>query len=322
VNLQRLDLNLLKTFEALLEERSVTAAAARLGYTQPAVSNALRRLRAQLQDPLFVRTTRGMEPTPHASRLHAPLSSALQVLRASFGHKEAFDASTSRRRFLLLTIDLGEINLLPRLAVALRRAAPGVTLATERRPYERYREALESGEADLAWGRLPKGHVDFVQQALFSDSWVCLARRGHPRVRGRLTREQFLAEQHLVVRSSFLARRIPARQVALEIANYLSVPPVLEATDLLCIVPRSLSDQFAGRYEVRALELPFRAPPSQIRQFWHKRAHHDPGHKWLRTLIAGLFTDPSGLVRRSQGATAYDGVGVRCTGSGRSGGNR
>jgi DNA-binding transcriptional LysR family regulator len=256
------------------------------------VSNALRRLRDQLQDPLFVRTTRGMEPTPHAARLHAPVTSALQALRATFGREEAFDPATSRRRFVLITIDLGEINLLPRLAAALRDAAPNVTLATERRPYERYREALESGEADLAWGRLPKGQVDFVQQLLFTDSWVCLARQGHPRVRGQLTREQFLAERHLVVRSSLLARGVPGRRVAFEIANYLSAPPVLEATDLLCVVPRSLSEHLAGRYRLRAHDLPFRASGSQIRQFWHKRAHHDPGHRWLRTLIAGLFTSP------------------------------
>src|SRR5690606_17260713 len=190
MDLKDIDLNLLVVFNRLLMERSVSAAADKLGLTQPAVSNALRRLRVLLNDELFLRTTRGMEPTPYALQLAEPIAYALSTIQSTLSHQTVFDPATSDRRFTLAMTDLGEIELLPPLMDRLEELAPGVTVSTVRNA-DRLRDDMEAGHVDLAIGLLPGLKTNFFQQRLFMQRYVCLFRRGHALDKRRVTRREF-----------------------------------------------------------------------------------------------------------------------------------
>src|SRR5882672_592293 len=174
VNVADLDLNLLRAFDAVLRDGSVTAAAERLGLSQPAMSNALARLRRLLGDPLFMRTASGMRPTPFAQQLAAPVQQALDLIRASFSQQAGFDPGTSDRIFRLQLTDVGEIAFLPPLLERLQRDAPRVRIETQHLPQDEVSDALASGDVDVAVGFLPELSSGVVAQRLFRDRYVCL----------------------------------------------------------------------------------------------------------------------------------------------------
>src|SRR5215510_5962668 len=208
MNVGDLDLNLLRAFDAVLRDGSVTAAAGRLGLSQPAMSNALSRLRRLLGDPLFMRTAGGMRPTPFAQQLAAPVQQALDLIRASLSQQAGFDPKTSDRIFRLQLTDVGEIAFLPPLLERLQRDAPRVRVETQQLPQDEVSDALASGEADLALGFLPELSGGVVQKRLFRDRYVCLVRIDHPRIGSRLTLAQFLAASHVLVSSRGSAHEI------------------------------------------------------------------------------------------------------------------
>ena len=295
MNIRTLDLNLLRTFDVLMKERSVTAAAERLGLTQPSLSNALNRLRAAFGDPLFVRTTSGMQPTAMASRIARPVADALASLQSAFASNADFDPARSLRTFTLLTTDTGELIVLPRLASRLKSAAPGVRVVVRHMPREAYRSALESGEADLAIGQLPPTHKDFMQQFLFEETYVCLADTRHHDLRRGISLEKFLSAEHLAIGAPSMGERLVARalgrnasrrRIMLEAPNYLVAPEIVRASGLIAVVPRTISLAFPNFRTLRALPLPFRLAPVRVRQFWHRRANQDPGIRWLRGIVA------------------------------------
>ncbi len=187
------DLSLLLVFEAVYAERQISRAAQRLGLAQPTVSNALGRLRRLTGDALFVRTGRGMEPTPHAERLAAPLREALAMLRGTLQARSQFDPAQDRRHFTLFLTDLGEAFFLPRLLARLRDTAPGVTLTTLPMPDRNPQAALERGEVDLAIGNLPDMAPGFYQQRLFREHYVGITRPDHPLLQRRHDRRALCA---------------------------------------------------------------------------------------------------------------------------------
>ena len=193
------DLSLLLVFEAVYAERQISRAAQRLGLAQPTVSNALGRLRRLTGDALFVRTGRGMAPTPHAERLAAPLREALAMLRGTLQARSQFDPAQDRRHFTLFLTDLGEAFFLPRLLARLRDTAPGVTLTTLPMPDQNPQAALERGEVDLAIGNLPDMAPGFYQQRLFREHYVAILRPDHPLLNGPMTAGRFAEAHHAVV---------------------------------------------------------------------------------------------------------------------------
>src|SRR5712664_2460859 len=180
MNVQDVDLNLLRVFDAVLRERGVTPAAVRLGLTQPAVSNALARLRALLGDALFMRTPKGMDATPFARELAEPVRQALALLESALAHGPGFDAATSARAFRFYMSDLGQIEFLPPLIERLQRVAPGVRLEAVALDVEDIGAALAAGTLDLAVGFLPGLGQPVRRQPLFRDPYVCLMRADHP----------------------------------------------------------------------------------------------------------------------------------------------
>ncbi|NMG42907.1 LysR family transcriptional regulator [Aromatoleum toluvorans] len=293
------DLRLLQVFDAIHRTRSVSRAADLLELGQPAVSIALGKLREHFADPLFVRTSKGMEPTPLADELVQPIRKALDALDAALGHRSTFDPAASERSFRVCMTDITHLVLLPRLWGTLRATAPGIRIEIAPLDDDTGRK-LESGEADLAVGFIPGLEAGFYQQALFRQHYVCLASADHPRIHGGLTLEQFQAEDHAVFGTSGtghhvieqeIARQDIKRRIVLDIPNFLGAAFVVEHTDLLMVVPRRLGELLRGRGDFSVLPVPFPLPEYTIKQHWHARFHHDPGNRWLRGLIAELMSE-------------------------------
>jgi len=311
VNPNRLDLNLLRVFDAILETRSVTTAASALSLTQSAVSNQLARLRDAFDDPLFVRTSEGMVPTPRAMAIAEPIRKALLAIRLCVEEQLGFDPTTSDRTFKIFMSDVGQMIFAPRLLERLTKVAPQVSIHTVQVPTSAMRDlALESGEVDLAAGYFEDFDGSFRQQLLFEESYVGMVRTAHPTIRDTLTLDTFLATPQLVykptggghglqesaVHQAFADADVP-RRVAMRAAHSMGVTSIVSNTDLLVIVPSRLAVACRELADVRILALPVEIPKFQIKQHWHERFHHDPGNVWLRGLVAELFQDRRAEVR-------------------------
>ena len=303
MNPNRLDLNLLRVFDAILETRSVTIAASTLSLTQSAVSNQLARLREAFDDPLFVRTSEGMVPTPRALAIAGPIRKSLVAIRFCLEEQLGFDPATSDRTFKIFMSDVGQFIFLPRLLERIARVAPRVNIHTVQVPPSRMRDmALESGEVDLAAGYFEDFDGSFRQQMLFEESFVGMVRRGHPTIRDTLPLETFLNTPQLVyqptggghglqesaVDQAFAAADVP-RRLAVRAAHSMGMTSIVSNTDLLVIVPSRLAAACSELAEVSILPLPVEIPKFQIKQHWHERFHHEPGNRWLRGVVADLF---------------------------------
>src|SRR3954470_531273 len=228
MNVQDIDLNLLRAFDAVLQERSVTGASQRLGLTQPAVSNALARLRGLVGEPLFVRTPAGMDATPFARELGEPVRQALALLESALAHGPGFDPASSTRGFRFYMSDIGQVEFLPPLVERVQRVAPGVRLEAVGLEVDDIRDALTAGSLDVAVGFLPGLGPPVRRRHLFRDPYVCLMRDDHP-VGKTLTKKKFLHASHVLVTyrggghrviEEALERAGVARHVALRVAHF------------------------------------------------------------------------------------------------------
>jgi len=293
-----IDLNLLRAFDAILREGGVTAAAERLGLSQPAMSHALARLRRLLNDPLFVRTPRGMHPTPFARRLAPPVRQALDLIRETLTHQTGFEPKTSQRVFRLHLTDVGELVFLPPLLARLREEAPGVRVEVEQRRQEQVADALAAGDIDLALGFLPALSADIAQKQLFRDRYVCLVRAGHPSIGRKLSLAQFLQASHVLVAAEgsphqiveqTLRARGLQRKIALHVPHFTVVPMILARTDCMVIVPEGFVRAVAPLGRFKALRPPVEIPALDVKIHWHRRFDQDPGIAWLRDVLADLY---------------------------------
>jgi DNA-binding transcriptional LysR family regulator len=300
MNLAQFDLNLLRAFEALHVHRNTSLAAAALGVTQPAVSNALKRLRAHTGDELFTRTPSGMAPTPRADQLAISVAHALAALREGLAPQTGFDPRTARRRFTILMSDIGEIAFLPKLLQFLASAAPGVSITTTNLPAREARLAMESGGVDLAVGFLPDLKTGFYQQRIFTQSYVCMVRADHPHIGANITLKAFRAARHAVVAAqgtghgiveAMFEREGVEPDVVLRLPHFLSAPIVIAESDLVATVPQRMGEIFARMLPLKLLAHPLRIPPFQVNQYWHRRFHQDAANQWLRGNFAALFKE-------------------------------
>jgi DNA-binding transcriptional LysR family regulator len=314
-SLHAMDLNLLRVFDVLMQERRVATASSRLGLSQPAVSNALARLRKTLGDEILTRAPGGMEPTEFAKGLHATLGPALASIESSLRAKAAFDPATTVWRAQIAMTDIGEIVFLPSLIAHCMQHAPGLTLETLRDSQTKTMSsatgapggmttAMAEGRVDLAIGWLPDVADGLYQRKLFTQRYVCIARQGHPLLQGKkpkLTMEKFLQAEHVAVRAEGTGHtradealqkfqyRQQQRKVRLQVPHFLSVPPIVAKTDLIATVPERLAIECAAPYQLQVLEHPVKMPAFELKMFWHRRVHTDPANQWLRKLIAEFF---------------------------------
>lgn len=300
IDLRQIDLNLLVIFNQLLTDRRVSIVAERLDLTQPAVSNALKRLRTLLGDELFLRTSRGMEPTPYAQQLAEPVAYALNTLHSALNQRASFDPSASDRTFSLAMTDIGEIYFMPTLMEALDRSAPQVKISSVRNTAVSLREDMESGAVDLAIGLLPHLQAGFFQRRLFEQRYVCLYRKHHPVARSPMSLDSFIALDHLVVVAAgtghgevdtILDRSGIRRNIRLKVPHFTAIGHILNATDLIATVPEKLAMRFVKPFDLAWSPHPAPLPSIAINLLWHGRFHRDPANRWLRQTIFDLFSE-------------------------------
>lgn len=300
MNLASLDLNLLRVFDAVYTHRNVSTAAAALAMSQPAVSNALKRLRREFADELFTRSPQGMNPTPAADRAAATVAHALALLREGLEPSASFEPARSRRRFTLIMSDIGEIVFLPQLLQFMQEAAPQVGIEAVTLPVREARLAMEAGAVDLAVGFLPDLKAGFYQQRLFEQKYVCMLRQGHPQIGESVSMKTFIAARHAVVNAqgtghgmveTMFERAGLAPEMVVRLPHFLAAPMVVAATDLMATVPQKLGEAYAKVLPLRLLPHPLKIPAFQVNQYWHRRYHKDPASQWLRGHFARLFRE-------------------------------
>lgn len=299
----RFDLNLLRVLVALHRCRSVSKAALELNLSQPATSVALNRLRRSVGDPLFVRSSGGMLPTPRCSELAASAERSLATIYQRALQAPSFDPATSQRHFVVTMTDAGELRFLPTLMAHFAHAAPHCSLRCDPLAVDDMEAALENGRCDLAIGFFPKLErpVLYAQQ-LFMHSLVCLVRADHPGVpSSRISLRRFLELPHAVVYPTgrthelfegLLKEKGYRRRVQLLSGHFLAIPAIIAATDMIVVVPRSVADYYVRIENLRIVEPPINIDPYPLRQFWHPRFHSDPGLRWLRESVVQLFGHP------------------------------
>ena len=299
MQLSQIDLNLLLVFQHLLREKRVSGVARSLGMSQPAVSSALKRLRLTLNDELFLRTQQGMQATPFALQLAEPVAQALDALHLALNVRSSFEPASSTRSFSLAMTDVGEMYFLPVLMKLLDQHAPGVTLHVAPVTPDSLKDDMASGRIDLALGLLPQLQAGFFQQALFSQEYVCLMRQAHPLAQGaRLGLAEFAAAAHVRVLAAgtghgrvdeALERQGLQRRIRLTVPHYVALGDVLGHSDLIATVPERFAQRVTRPFGLTTRALPLTVQSSAIHQFWHGRSHRDPGHQWLRALVAQGF---------------------------------
>ena len=293
--LAEFDVGLLLTFDALLKDKNVTHAAARLSITQSALSARLTRLRQLLGDPLFIPSTsgRGMVASPHALALQPELVRLLEQLSDFIGTARVFDPATSKRVFRIAATDNPVSILAPDLIPLLKSAAPQVKVAFTMPEKARIAEALEQGEIDVFIGVAEDGAPGLMARKLFEEEFVTAQRRGHPRGNGRLSLNEFCALDHLLISNSgghfsgmidtALAELGRARRVSVSIQSYALAPLILGSTDLICTLPRRFLQRFGHVLDL--VESPLELAPFEMNMFWHSRMSADAAHTWLRKLV-------------------------------------
>ena len=292
-----IDLKLLAVVTELHKTRSVSQTAENLDLSQSAISMSLAKLRKLFNDPLFVRTSSGMNPTPHAVELIGLLKNAEDILQAAFDLHVVFDPMRSERRFNMYSSDIAQVTLMPRLMQRLKSIAPNVCIDL-RRLSEATSKQLESGEADIAVGFILPLGAGFCQQRLFKERFVCVARKDHPRVGDTIGIEEFQDETHLAITTSgtghgvvekALEAKSIRRRVGLTVPSFLGVASILTTLDYLAVLPEQLACHLARTGNIKVLPLPFNVPSYYIMQHWHERYTQDPASKWLRSVVANLF---------------------------------
>jgi len=296
MNLSSMDLNLLLVFEAVYSERNLTRASKRLNLTQPAVSNALRRLRDTFQDPLFIRTADGMVPTDLAEQLAGRVLDALEMLR-SFESRESFDPAGLTRDFRISISDYNGMLVLPRLLKALAEQAPGVSITTSQIQRAHVSEHLSTGQVDLVLA--PNQDVaNLSYEPLYADDYVGVASAHCGPEGGQMSLEEYCQREHLLFslegygRSTVdvaLSKLGKKRKVVLRSSHVHTIPHVLEGSAFIATLPRLITLDYLKRFELTSFGLPVELKGHEVGLHWHARQHHDPAHEWLRGLIKELF---------------------------------
>ncbi|EPR17856.1 LysR family transcriptional regulator [Sphingobium indicum IP26] len=299
----RYDLNLLPIFIALMEERSVTRAAERLGMTQPALSNALARLRLMLKDQLFIRERYGIQPTAIALELAPGIADALASLDDAVLGQQDFDPTSAERLFTIAPNGYVEFVIVPALVARLAEVAPGIKLRLTPYGNDLIETGVVSGTTAMVLGRITEPPDNLVVQHLMDEGLECVVRAGHPEIGEAISREQFESMRHVNVvppgrmRAGLfqaLAQQNLKREVALSVTNFFAVAEMIAVTDYVATLPRLICRRLAHDARLRILPPPVDLGSFPVEMAWHVRYRHDPAHRWLRSLVAkviGELTD-------------------------------
>ena len=310
-NFRTLDLNLLRVFDEVMSERSLTRAARNLALTQPAVSNALRRLRETLGDELVRRSGQGMEPTPRALTLWPTVRDALRQLQQSLA-PDSFAPAEADNTFVLAMADATAAELVPRLVDILETEAPGVSLRVVPLTTRDPRKLLDGEAIDVAVGYFPSVLADltaraqvgkavaFAHQRLYDGEYVCVMRQSNPLASGPFTLNRFCAARHLLVSFSgrpfgfideSLANLGRERRVVLTVNQFFTAGRVVANSNLLTVLPRHFVGVTGIADALVLRDLPFEVPTVHIDTLWHSRQEQSSAHRWLRHAIRRCVPD-------------------------------
>lgn len=296
MNNQTLDMRLLRCFEALMAERSVSRAAERMELSQPAMSHALGRLRRIFGDPLLLKGHGQMTPTSRAVEIEGQVRELLAAAEHLTRRPQAFVPATARAAFAIMTPEFVEYLLAPRLMQRLQQQAAGIDLAFRTSEPARALDWLERGEIDFRLGWWPEPPKTLRFRLLFRDPLVCLARKGHPQVRGNISTEQYLQLPHIRIQrprtgvSTHVIDQAVHQQrrrlrIALRVQNALALAAAVAESHLLATVPARLGQALAGKFPLQVLDLPLDVPDVRIALYWHERSHGLAAHRWFRQLL-------------------------------------
>lgn len=297
INLRTIDLNLLVIFEALYATRNTSRAAERLGMSQPAVSNALSRLRDLIGDPLFVRQARGLKPTLKAQEIVGPVREALSVIGRQFTTAKSIDLSSYKRIFRIVLVDPLEPILMPPVVRTISAQAPGIEIECIHADGN-FAELVRSGDIDLACISFPVDTTDLVIKAIAPFDLVIVSRRDHPDIKKPLDAETMTRLPHIVVgrelrgltgiEKALVAQNI-RRRTPYAAAKLWSLPAMVQRTDLIAFMPRRFAESMAPAFNLDIHEVPIAMPEQHAYMMWHVNSEHDPGHRWLReSMLAPL----------------------------------
>lgn len=296
----RYDLNLLPIFVALMEERSVTRAAERMGMTQPALSNALLRLRQMLQDQLFVRERYGIQPTPIALELSPLIAEALAQLDDAVLGQQAFDPAHAERLFTIAPNGYVEFVIVPAVLARLEKVAPGIKLRLTPFGNDLAETGVVSGTTALVLGRIVDPPDNLVVQHLMDEGLACAVRADHPAIGDAMTREQFETMKHVNIAPpgrmraglfQALAQQQLKRDVAISVTNFFAAAEMVAVTDYCATLPSLICRQLMHDPRLKVLPAPVDLGSFPVEMAWHVRYRHDPAHRWLRALIGEVITD-------------------------------
>jgi DNA-binding transcriptional LysR family regulator len=290
INFKNLDLNLLTVFEAIYSAGNISHAANHLAMSQPAVSNALARLRDLIGDPLFVRANRGVQPTSKAKQMIGPVRDALALIRRQFDG-DRIDLATFRRRFRVLMIDTLEPLLVPPILKLITEKAPGISIESISGYRVDFVNEILMGTLDLAFYVFPINAPDIVTVPICPVDVVIIARRGHPQIGKTLDLEMLKSLKQVTlipelralthVDKDMVAHEVP-RNVAYMVNRLWSIPPIVERSDLVGILPRRFVEEVSRNFDIVSYEPPVKISEQYLYMLWHAKNEHDPGHKWLR----------------------------------------
>ena len=295
-----LEISTLVIFQQLLKLKSVSQTARHLDLSQPAVSRKLAKLRDHFKDPLFVRTGRGLLPTPLAIELDPFIEEVLNIFQTRFHSYDKFDPEISERKFTIASSEIGHKLLLPLLFKACNEQAPNISLRSTRPATSNLVSDLENGDVDVTLGAYPKLYSGIYEKTLATESYVCGVRKNHSVIDGRITVEQFMASDHIIVSTKGLGhihRQIekhlldycPKERVKVISDNFVTAALLAEETDCIAMLPARVGEIFGGRLNLQFLDPPINVPDFEIKLYWHERFHQAPANRWLRNLISNVI---------------------------------
>jgi len=298
-NLGRLDLNLLVAFDALLTERSVTRAAARVGLGQSAMSHNLARLRTLFGDELFTRGGDGMRPTPRAIALADPIRLTLAQVQSAVLQREAFDPATAHRVFRIGLADSIEVAVVPALIERLQATAPGVELRLRSTNHMSILEELDGGNLDLGIGVFDQGQTHHKRRHLYTDSFLCLFSPEQLEFEPPISLQDYLRWPHVLTSlgqargavDEALAKHKLRRSIIVTTPSFMAVPFVVRRARVITTMPSRLARYFSEAFGLATSPVPIELPSFTISLLWHASFDHDPGHLWLRQTVASVAPD-------------------------------
>jgi DNA-binding transcriptional LysR family regulator len=294
MNYEQFDLNLLNVFDAVMMELNVTRASVQLNMTQPAVSNALKRLRRLLNDELFIKVPSGVSPTPKALEIWQPLREALYQIRQTLEPIE-FNPATETATFTIALNDFSAALILPSLMKVIEAIAPQINLRTIPNTHINAAMLLEQAEIDIAIGVFPSSPPRLRSQPLLTSSWVCVMRRDHPLASKKLTLDRYAQANHLLVTLTgettgvidpLLQERGLNRRIGLTVNQFSVAPPILVNSDLIAVLPTRVIQLSGIASQLHLATVPIEINPTSVKMMWHERSQQNAAQAWFRTQLA------------------------------------